>query len=144
MIGQSYLPEILARMSTALDYRWTLAYLTPGGQAVQVWDRKVNTFWKPILLFTNGKSDSADWLGDVTSSAVNDNDKNHHYWGQSESGMADLIDRLSKPGDLVCDPFLGGGTTALVCHELGRRFIGCDIDQQCLDTTVERFANVQG
>jgi site-specific DNA-methyltransferase (adenine-specific) len=139
MIGQSYLPEIVARMSKALDYRWTLAYLTPGGQAVQVWDRKVNTFWKPILLFTNGKPENADWLGDVTTSAVNDNDKNHHYWGQSESGMADLIERLSKPGDLVCDPFLGGGTTAVVCHQLGRRFIGCDVDQQCLDTTIERF-----
>jgi ParB/RepB/Spo0J family partition protein len=140
MIGQSYLPEIVARMSKALTYRWTLAYLTPGGQAVQVWDRKVNTFWKPILLFTNGKTDKADWIGDVTSSAVNDNDKNHHYWGQSESGMADLIDRLSKPGDLVCDPFLGGGTTAVVCHAMGRRFIGCDVDQQCIDTTIERFA----
>lgn len=140
MIGQSYLPEIVARMSKALHYRWTLAYLTPGGQAVQVWDRKVNTFWKPVLLFTNGKTDDGDWLGDVTSSAVNDNDKNHHHWGQSESGMADLIERLSKPGDLVCDPFLGGGTTALVCHRLGRRFIGCDVDQQCIDTTIERFA----
>jgi len=139
MIGQSYLPEIVARMSEALTYRWTLAYLTPGGQAVQIWDRKVNTFWKPILLFTNGPTESNDWIGDVTSSAVNDNDKNHHHWGQSESGMADLVERLTKPGQLVCDPFLGGGTTAIVCHGLGRRFIGCDLDQQCIDTTIERF-----
>ena len=139
MIGQSYLPEIVARMSEALTYRWTLAYLTPGGQAVQIWDRKVNTFWKPILLFTNGPTESKDWIGDVTSSAVNDNDKNHHHWGQSESGMADLVERLTKPGQLVCDPFLGGGTTAIVCHGLGRRFIGCDLDQQCIDTTIERF-----
>lgn len=139
MIGQSYLPEIIARMSHTLDYRWTLAYLTPGGQAVQVWDRKVNTFWKPILLFTNGPSD-IDWIGDVTSSAVNDNDKDHHHWGQSESGMADLIERLSRPGQLVCDPFLGGGTTAVVCHQLGRRFVGCDVDEDCIDATLRRFA----
>jgi len=29
---------------------------------------------------------------------------------------------------LVVDPFLGSGTTALACLQLGRRFIGCDID----------------
>lgn len=46
----------------------------------------------------------------------------------SESGMRDLIERLTKPGDLVCDPFLGGGTTAVACLSLGRRFVGCDIN----------------
>ncbi len=29
-----------------MTYHWTVAYLTPGGQAVQLWDRKVNAFWK--------------------------------------------------------------------------------------------------
>lgn len=141
MVGQSYLPEILERMldNSRLSYHWTLAYLTPGGQAVQLWQRKVNTFWKPILVFTNGDYDG-EWLGDVTKSDVNDNDKNHHHWGQSESGMADLITRLSKPGQLVCDPFLGGGTTAVVCHDLGRRFVGCDIDEAAIATSTSRFA----
>jgi len=44
MVGQSYLPEIVDQLGKDLNYHWTLAYLTPGGQAVQVWDRKVNTF----------------------------------------------------------------------------------------------------
>jgi DNA modification methylase len=42
--------------------------------------------------------------------------------------MADLVERLTNPGQLVCDPFLGGGTTAVVSLALGRRFVGCDID----------------
>ena len=126
MVGQSYLPEILARMTRHMEYAWTLAYLTPGGQAVQIWNRKVNTFWKPVLLF--GGPQKAGWIGDVVSSDVNDNDKAHHHWGQSESGMARLVERLTKPGDLVCDPFLGGGTTAVVSLALGRKFVGCDTD----------------
>jgi hypothetical protein len=124
MAGQSYLPHIYAAMSKHLKYRWTLAYMTPGGQAVQQWQAKVNTFWKPVLLF----GESSEWFGDVATSKPNDNDKRFHGWGQSESGMADLVDRLTKPGQLVCDPFVGGGTTAVACIALGRRFVGCDID----------------
>lgn len=141
MVGQSYLPEILERMldNSGLTYHWTLAYLTPGGQAVQLWQRKVNTFWKPVLIFTKGEY-AGEWIGDVTKSDVNDNDKSHHRWGQSESGMADLIGRLTKPGHLVCDPFLGGGTTAVVCHDMSRKFVGCDVDETAVKTSVGRFA----
>jgi len=124
MSGQSYLPEVMRRLCEHLRYRWTLAYMTPGGQSVQQWPAKVNTAWKPVLLF----GDAAEWFGDVAVSKPNDNDKRFHGWGQSESGMADLIERLTKPGQLVCDPFLGGGTTAVVSLALGRRFVGCDID----------------
>lgn len=134
MAGQSYLPQIYAAMSKHLKYRWTLAYMTPGGQAVQQWQAKVNTFWKPILLF--GESD--EWFGDVAVSKPNDNDKRFHGWGQSESGMIDLVDRLSKPGHLVCDPFVGAGTTAIASLVLGRKFIGCDIDPLHAETAKAR------
>lgn len=139
MVGQSYLPQIIAALGENLSYHWALAYLTPGGQAVQLWQRKVNTFWKPVLVYVNGDY-AGDWLGDVTRSDVNDNDKQHHHWGQSESGMADLIERLTKPGQLIVDPFLGGGTTAVVAHDLGRKFTGCDINEGCIATTAARFA----
>jgi site-specific DNA-methyltransferase (adenine-specific) len=137
MCGQSYLPEIISAMSEHLLYRWTLAYLTPGGQSVQLWDRKVNTFWKPVLLF--GKANS--WIGDVCQSSVNDNDKRFHNWGQSESGMADLVERLTKPGQLVCDPFGGAFTTAVVSLALGRRFVGCDTDKTCVEKGLTRCRN---
>ena len=134
MAGQSYLPQIYAAMSKHLKYRWTLAYMTPGGQAVQQWQAKVNTFWKPILLF----GESEEWFGDVAVSKSNDNDKRFHGWGQSESGMIDLVDRLSKPGHLVCDPFVGAGTTAIASLVLGRKFIGCDIDPLHAETAKAR------
>jgi len=124
MSGQSYLPEVMRRLCEHLRYRWTLAYMTPGGQAVQQWQAKVNTSWKPVILF----GDAVKWFGDVAVSKPNDNDKRFHDWGQSESGMADLVERLTKPGQLICDPFLGAGTTAVVSLALGRRFVGCDID----------------
>ncbi len=140
MCGQSYLPEILSMMCRHLRYRWTLAYLTPGGQAVQQWQSKVNAFWKPILLF----GESLEWIGDVCRSSPNDNDKRFHDWGQSESGMVDVVKRLTKPGQLVCDPFCGAGTTAVVSLGLGRRFVGCDIDDAMVQKSIRRCELLYG
>jgi len=141
MIGQSYLPEIMVTLGKYLTYHWFLAYLTPGGQATQIFPRKVNTFWKPVLVFSKGKY-TGDWFGDVTKSSVNDNDKNHHHWGQSHSGMKDLMNRFVKPGDTVLDPFLGGGTTAVVALELGASFVGYDIDNGAVLSTKARIGEI--
>ena len=129
MAGQSYLPEIVAAMTPHLRYHWTVAYLTPGGQSVQLWERRVNTFWKPVLWFVNDPDDAGyagEWVGDVARSDAND--KRFHHWGQSESGMADLVHRFSRAGETVFDPFLGGGTTGVAALGLNRLFIGSDSD----------------
>ena len=34
----------------------------------------------------------------------------------------------SRPGDLVLDPFMGAGTTAIVAERLARRWIGCELN----------------
>lgn len=127
MIGQSYLPDIVSMLGKSLTYHWTLAYLTPGGQATQLFPRRVNTFWKPVFWFVKGEY-AGDWIGDVTRSEPNDNDKRFHHWGQSESGMADLMARFVKPGDRVLDPFMGAGTTGAIAVDLGAHFVGFDTD----------------
>lgn len=143
MTGQLHLPAVLRSLQAAGDglrYHWAVAYLTPGGQSPQIWPRKVNTFWKPVLWLVKGDYAGA-WVGDVSRSDTNDNDKRFHDWGQSESGMADLVDRFTSPGQTVCDPFLGGGTTGVVALRLGRRFIGLDIDEKAVETARERIAS---
>lgn len=137
MVGQSYLPEILTALMRHLTYHWCLAYLTPGGQSAQLWERKVNTFWKPVLWCVKGRY-GGDWVGDVARSDPNDNDKRFHTWGQSESGMADLVRRCSRAGELILDPFCGGGTTGVVSASLNRRFIGCDAERDAVGRTLAR------
>jgi site-specific DNA-methyltransferase (adenine-specific) len=45
----------------------------------------------------------------------------------------------SKEGDLVLDPFLGSGTTAVVSDELNRNFIGIELDEKYLNITKSRL-----
>lgn len=129
LCGQSYMPEIMASMTPHLTYQWMLSYLTPGGQSVQLWQRQVNTFWKPVLWFVNGDY-SGQWIGDVVKSAVNDNDKRFHEWGQSVSGMVDLVGRFAKSGNVIVDPFCGAGTTGIAALRHGCQFVGVDIDEE--------------
>lgn len=138
MNGQSYLPEIIQKLGEQLNYHWCCAYLTPGGQAPHLFARKVNTFWKPLLWYVKGKYEG-DTVGDVCKSEVNDNDKSLHHWGQSVSGMADIVDRFTHAGDSVFDPFLGAGTTAMACLLQGRIFSGSDISQEEVDKSEDRI-----
>jgi len=49
------------------------------------------------------------------------------------------IQASSDPGDLVLDPFLGSGTTAVACALTGRRFIGAEIDVGYFDLSCKRI-----
>ncbi len=46
-----------------------------------------------------------------------------------------LILRYSRPGEVVIDPFVGGGTTAVEAKLLGRRCVGIDINPACVELT---------
>ena len=50
-----------------------------------------------------------------------------------------VIENLSYENDLVVDPFLGSGTTAVAAKRLGRRFVGCDEDEASVNTTLTRL-----
>jgi len=47
------------------------------------------------------------------------------------------------PGGVVCDPFIGSGTTAAVALRHNRNFVGCDIRQSQVELTRRRIAEVQ-
>lgn len=53
-----------------------------------------------------------------------------------------LIMGWSEPGELVCDPYLGSGTTAVAASKLGRQFIGSEIEQKYVDMAHEWVSEV--
>lgn len=138
LCGQSYLPDYIERLSRHLDYHWAIGVHMPGGQAVQLHDRQVTAFWKPILWFTKGRRDGR-WASDFIRTDTNNNDKAHHHWGQSEQIMRGMVERVSLPGETVLDPFLGGGTTGVVCREMKRKFVGVEIDEAVAKGAMHRI-----
>jgi DNA modification methylase len=56
-----------------------------------------------------------------------------------ESLLERIILASSNRGDIVLDPFLGGGTTCVVAQRLGRKYIGIDISPRACAMTVKNF-----
>jgi len=54
-----------------------------------------------------------------------------------------LVLSATREGDFVLDPFLGSGTTALVCQNLNRNFAGIEIEQKYVEIAESRLQKPQ-
>ncbi len=54
-----------------------------------------------------------------------------------------FIRLFTKPGDVVLDPFIGSGTTALASIKLGRDYIGIDTASEYVDLSQQRISETQ-
>ena len=53
--------------------------------------------------------------------------------------IAKILNIHSKENDLVFDPLIGSGTTAVACHRLKRHYIGFELDKEYFDLANERL-----
>lgn len=54
-----------------------------------------------------------------------------------------LISSVTKPGDLILDPFAGSGSTLVAAKKTGRRFIGIELDDDYFVTAQRRIEEVR-
>ena len=133
--GAEFLPDILELMTPYLDWFWLFEILHRGGNP-RVWYRKLMIGSKPVLVFTKGKPHITKWMCNVHESERKD--KRFHKWGQSEGFVKKIIELLTKEGDVILDPFLGGGTTMKACQDLGRSCIGAEINSEHCEIVKKR------
>ena len=67
------------------------------------------------------------------SSSEGNKIKNRHPAPYPDKLCGDLIQCFSKENDVVFDPFLGSGTTAVMSKKLNRNFVGGDIAEQYIE-----------
>lgn len=67
-----------------------------------------------------------------------------HATPKSIPMVMDAIRDCSYPGELILDPCLGSGVTAIAAHKTGRVCVGIEIDPLYVDVAVKRLAAVTG
>jgi DNA modification methylase len=65
---------------------------------------------------------------------------NIHPTQKPVSLMRWIVDRLTEPGQLVLDPFMGSGPVAAACADLGRKYIGIEVEERYCEVAASRFA----
>jgi site-specific DNA-methyltransferase (adenine-specific) len=137
-VGQFHLDRYFESFGKHLTYRWTIAS-TWERDANLIYPLGISSRWKPILLFSKGPYRRT--TGRKTDLLLMPHkEKGLHEWQQPVGSIEELIKNFSNPGDLIVDPCAGSFTTAIGCHSLSRRFVGCDSDGDCVRRGQERLA----
>lgn len=133
-----YYPEILA-INNHLKYRWCSCMWQEKGNHPRM-AMGIEVMWKPVMWFV--KTAYKTGRGFVRDGFINDQgSKKLHKWQQSVS-WAEYLLKFIRPGDVVCDPFLGSGTTAEVCGLNNIEFIGIESDKESFDNCVKRLRDL--
>jgi len=136
--GQYHMPEVINYLISELDYIWTFCLYHVGNTQI-VNNVNVMCRWKPILIFQKGRTKFKQTIQDYVES--DQREKTHHDWQQGLPAIQKFIEHFTNPGDVVCDPFSGSGTTALACKNTGRSFIGSEIDTEAYNSAIRRLFN---
>lgn len=76
----------------------------------------------------------------VFTHPVNVNRQGEHPTEKPLPLMRDLVSLYTNAGEIVCDPFMGSGTTGIACIDLNRPFIGIELEPQYFDLACRRIA----
>lgn len=102
-----------------------------GKKYALVLDKKQNKYYKCYLKDELPLNNT--WV-DIPSSKSRDYDTQ-----KPKSLLERIIKASSNEGDIVADFFMGSGTTMVVAKELGRQYIGCDINPRAIEITEKRL-----
>lgn len=140
-----YVPEVIQRLTDeGMEYFWMMIVRHTGSKAtVHTYNVRVN--FKPIFIFVKppiNKSAKPYGVGHQWDDILegSGSEKDAHPWQQSLDECKTLFTTFTEPGQIILDPFAGGGTTLIAGNELKRKMIGIEIDKKYIDVINERIS----
>jgi DNA modification methylase len=126
--------------SMNLQYWWILT-VKHSGHHQKVYPRHVFAEWKPLLWYVKGERVNdlviSNTIGDYIESAPPS--KIEHEWQQSTIEAEYIIKNLTLENQTVLDPMMGSGTTGIASLNLGRKFIGIEINPETFEIAKVRI-----
>lgn len=113
---------------------------------IQIMPSPIQWSTDPILVFygdvlPSNKPMIKDWFH-MTTADTSKKPKLNHPTIKPIKPIKYLIERFSDEETIVCDPFIGSGTTALACKELNRHYMGFEINPEYYNISLQRLLNV--
>ena len=126
----------IARKAPFWEYCWRMSSKSLGGSAcLHIGFEPVLAYQRPLRPLGNDVLTYTQKIFSATNGI--------HKWPKPIELFAKLVSHWTNPGDLVLDPFMGSGTTGVACAQLGRRFIGIEIDPGYFAIAQKRIAQAR-
>ena len=123
-------------------------HLLPPSNCWIFWDKKgdvafQNPFADGELIYTTFKKPVKRIVFKQQGFITDSKDKRYHPTQKPTELVQMLIEQFSEPGQLICDPFLGSGTTAVAAVKADRHYIGWEIDPGYFQICCDRLDEVE-
>jgi DNA modification methylase len=117
------------------------ADILPQGTHWLVWDKMntMPTFSDCELIWSNSKRKSVKIIKHEWNGLIGKESTRFHPTQKPVELIAKILNKYSKKTDLVYDPFMGSGTTALACIKAGNNYIGSEISKEYCDIAEKRI-----
>lgn len=141
MIGQHALHESLWALSSSLTYHWLMSYtLELGSPTPLLLGLKVFNGWKPVVWLCKGPTPNTTFTNaDRYISKREEREKDVFAWQQGQGFFDWTVEKFTRNDHVVCDPFLGSGTTGRSARRYRRHFIGIEMDPKMFDLAKSRI-----
>ncbi|MBF0402424.1 DNA-methyltransferase [Candidatus Magnetominusculus xianensis] len=80
---------------------------------------------------------------DIPTTCNGMGEKTPHPTQKPEELVRKFVLASSNKGDIVLDPFSGSGTTLVAAQQLGRKWLGCELNPQYNDWAIQRLENIR-
>ena len=110
-------------------------FYQPAASGVSFWGRPT---WQPILFYGTAPI-AGEQLRALHYILTEAPEANGHPCPKPIRAWEWLMTKATRPDDLVLDPFMGSGTTGVACVNLGRKFIGIEIEPKYFDIACRRI-----
>jgi site-specific DNA-methyltransferase (adenine-specific) len=109
-----------------------------------VWDKVGeikfdNPYSGAELAWTNIQKNTVKKYVVIQAGFIAQEKERYHPTQKPVSLFKGILQDYSKENELILDPFLGSGTTAIACQNLHRNFIGIEIDKKYCDISESRL-----
>ena len=96
----------------------------------------------PLLWFSKGKPNTG-WQTLQIDSVLRGRGQRGHKWGKNRGMLRYRIARMTQTKQIVLDPFCGGASTGCAAKELGRHFLGFEIDPETAEEGRQHYRDTQ-
>jgi len=137
--------QVISKHSMVIEVFKSLKYTL---HTHKIWVKSINTdmfrmSYQHILTFSRNKQGRkliSDFRPDIF--VINQSKWNNYSYGMPVRIIELLVNNYTDKNDIVYDPFMGSGTTAVACIKNNRQWIGSEISKEYAKESKERIKSL--